>query len=163
MLWNSTSGFLSPPYHSLPLILFPSFRSPSPSRILFLLLHPLSLPFSSRGYFFLFHLHLAFSALLCPTQGESTSFQTQPYFRNTSRSSESSVRPRTLLLVPLHECVPFDACLYERVYNVSDWQDMPCHQESSPTRCWELQTCFFFPLFFSCMFFLVCEKPQVNY
>lgn len=62
-----TSSFLFQPW-----FFFSFSHCPSPSPLF--LLHPPTIPSSSRGYFF--HLHLAFSALLCPTQGESTSFQT---------------------------------------------------------------------------------------
>lgn len=81
------------------------FRSSSPA----LHLLPSSSSFSSSSLqferLFFFHFHLAFSALLCPTQGESTSFQTQPYFSNTSWSLESTSRPHTLYRLLLCELV----------------------------------------------------------
>lgn len=88
------------------LIFFPSLSCPSPSLLSFSFILSLSPPILEAIFFF--QLHLAFSALLCPTQGESTSFQTQPYFSNTSWSSESPVRPHTLrrLLLCVCVCVP---------------------------------------------------------
>lgn len=74
------------------------------------LLHPLTLPTILEAIFF-FHLHLAFSALLCPTPGESTSFQTLPYFSNTGCSLESSVIPHTLCCLP-----PMRACSQSYIY-----------------------------------------------
>lgn len=69
-----------------------------------------SLQFERPVFFFQFH--LAFSALLCPTQGESTSFQTQPYFSNTSWSLESTSRPHTLYRLLLCELVCFCVWCY---------------------------------------------------
>lgn len=145
------------------LVLFPSLSCPSPS--LLLLLHPLTLSSSSRGYFF--HLHLAFSALLCPTQGESTSFQTQPYFSNTSWSLESTVRPHTLHRLLLCVCVWVCFCtrMYVHIFTMSeDWQDMQCHQEYIPTRCLEFQICLVDSFFFFLSLSVVeWSQLQVNY
>lgn len=123
---------------TFPLLLrlvFASLSCPSPSPPS-LIPFILSLSPPILGAVFFFQLHLAFSALLCPTQGESTSFQTQPYFSSprwslesrphTRHTVHSSLRVGGCVLVYLHVMCTF--------YNVSrlTWHAMSSWKHSIP-------------------------------
>ena len=152
----------------LPFLFLPSFVLDSLSIHLMpftfspfvpLLPHPLTVPPVLGGFFFL-HLHLAFSALLCPTPGESTSFQTQSYFSNTSRSLESSVRPHTLCCLPLCVCVCVSGLAFMCTF--SDVLKLTGRTVSS-VLSFVLSSLLSFFLSFFLAFFRFGAKLQVNY